>query len=144
MILKIGFSNHHTESKKFQPHGYSGSHAYLKSATNNYLQRQPKAKPLRVRTVARVSAPMLCFEKWGQKGDGTAPLPTAAALRVKGCKLEYLELSDFMLLLSFGLLEVVVKGNWFFKGQTNSKLFFEADISSKNRTNKFDLFLFGF
>ena len=76
LILKIGFSNQHTESKKFQPHGYSGPHAYLKSATNNYLQRQPKAKPLRVRTVARVSAPMLCFEKWGQKGDGTAPLPT--------------------------------------------------------------------
>lgn len=114
MILKIGFSNQHTESKKFQPHGYSGPHAYLKSATNNYLQRQPKAKPLRVRTVARVSAPMLCFEKWGQKGDGTAPLPTAAALRVKGCKLEYLELSDFMLLLSFGLLEVVEKGKCFF------------------------------
>ena len=76
----------------------------MKSATNNYLQRQPKAKPLRVRTVARVSAPMLCFEKWGQKGDGTAPLPAAAALRVKGCKLEYLKLSDFMLLLSFRLL----------------------------------------
>ena len=115
MIFKIGFSNHHTESKKFQPHGYSGSHAYLKSATNNYLQRQPKAKPLRVRTVAQVSAaPMLCFEKWGQKGDGTAPLPAAAALRVKGCKLEYLELYNFMLLLSFGLLEVVEKGKCFF------------------------------
>ena len=110
----MGFSNQQTETKNIQPNGYSGPHAYLKSATNNYLQRQPKAKPLRVRTVARVSAPMLCFEKWGQKGDGTAPLPTAAALRVKGCKLEYLELSDFMLLLSFGLLEVVVKGNWFF------------------------------
>ena len=113
MILKIGLSNQHTESKKFQPHGYSGPHAYLKSATNNYLQRQPKAKPLRVRTVARVSAPMLCFEKWGQKGDGTAPLPAAAALRVKGCKLEYLKLSDFMLLLSFRLLEVVGKGKCF-------------------------------
>ena len=40
-------------------------------------------------------------------------LATAAALRVKGCKLEYLELSDFMLLLSIGLLEVVGKGKCF-------------------------------
>ena len=48
-------------------------------------------------------------------------LPTAAALRVKGCKLEYLQLFDFMLLFSFGLLEVVGKGKCFFKGQTDAK-----------------------